>query len=455
MMIIGFCNLKGGVGKTTSCQNIAAALSKKGKRIAVVDMDPQSNLSAGFGLDPSPTDPQVFDLLSGAAEWDDVITSREGIDIVPSSLSLVMAELNDNGPTSKRTALRDALSKIEADRYDYILLDSPPQLGIFTQNVLGASQKIIVPMDGGFYSLFGLRLLDRSMGTFRERLNPELEIGGILMTNYNPRLYISRQIYEEVRKSFGDLLFESYIRQNISIVEASSVGMSIFEYEPKSKGAECYRAVTEEFLRRFDEGYVPPASTTEHESIEPAPAPEPVAVIETPSEPETIHEAEPETAAGTSEPENPAESETETVTEPEIPDEPIPTPEPETVPDPEPEPEPKPSLPSPIVQVPGEKRVTLGAYEESIKQDVLDMLPEAEKGMWMQLLSSVTDISRGEVDVRSLREDFEDSDKDRYTFYVLNDESDSFWPVMYPDQIIEPLRCVIKWDEYGSAEVYM
>ena len=135
--------------------------------------------------------------------------------------------------------------------------------------------------------------------------------------------------------------------------------------------------------------------------------------------------------------------------------EPEPAPMPESEPTPAPEPEPKPALPSPIVQVPGEKRVTLGAYEESIKQDVLDMLPEAEKGMWMQLLSSVTDISRGEVDVRSLREDFEDSDKDRYTFYVLNDESDSFWPVMYPDQIIEPLRCVIKWDEYGSAEVYM
>ena len=137
----------------------------------------------------------------------------------------------------------------------------------------------------------------------------------------------------------------------------------------------------------------------------------------------------------------------------------VPTPEPETAPEiivpPEPEPEQKPAFPSPVVPVPGEKRVTLGAYEESIKQDVLDMLPEAEKAMWTQLLGSVTDISRGEIDVRSLRADFEDCDKDRYTFYVLNDESDSFWPVMYSDQIIEPLRCVIKWDEYGSAEVFM
>ncbi|MBQ7169914.1 MAG: AAA family ATPase [Synergistaceae bacterium] len=450
MMIIGFCNLKGGVGKTTSCQNIAAALAKSGRRIAVVDMDPQSNLSAGFGLSPSPTDPQVFDLLSGAAEWDDVITQREGIDIVPSSLSLVMAELNDNGPTSKRTALRDALSRIESDRYDYILLDSPPQLGIFTQNVLGASQKIIVPMDGGFYSLFGLRLLDRSMATFRERLNPGLEIGGILMTNYNPRLYISRQIYEEVRKQFGDLLFESYIRQNISIVEASSVGMSIFEYEPKSKGAECYRTVTDEFLRRFGgaesshAAVNPPEPETVPESREPEPVREPEPEIETlPEVPET--EPEPEQVTEAPAPEKTPEP--EAVTAPEIPAAPEPAPVRE--------PEAKPAVPSPIVPMPGEKRVTLGAYEESIKQDVLDMLPEAEKGMWMQLLSSVTDISRGEVDVRSLREDFEDSDKDRYTFYVLNDESDSFWPVMYSDQIIEPLRCVIKWDEYGSAEVFM
>ena len=450
MKIIGFCNLKGGVGKTTSCQNIAAALAKSGRRIAVVDMDPQSNLSAGFGLSPSPTDPQVFDLLSGAAEWDDVITQREGIDIVPSSLSLVMAELNDNGPTSKRTALRDALSRIESDRYDYILLDSPPQLGIFTQNVLGASQKIIVPMDGGFYSLFGLRLLDRSMATFRERLNPGLEIGGILMTNYNPRLYISRQIYEEVRKQFGDLLFESYIRQNISIVEASSVGMSIFEYEPKSKGAECYRTVTDEFLRRFGgaesshAAVNPPEPETVPESREPEPVREPEPEIETlPEVPET--EPEPEQVTEAPAPEKTPEP--EAVTAPEIPAAPEPAPVRE--------PEAKPAVPSPIVPMPGEKRVTLGAYEESIKQDVLDMLPEAEKGMWMQLLSSVTDISRGEVDVRSLREDFEDSDKDRYTFYVLNDESDSFWPVMYSDQIIEPLRCVIKWDEYGSAEVFM
>lgn len=447
MMITGFCNLKGGVGKTTACQNIAVALAKKGRRVAVVDMDPQSNLSAGFGLNPSPTDPQVFDLLSGAVEWDDVITTKEGVDIVPSSLSLVMAELNDEGPVNDKTALRSALSKISADRYDYILLDSPPQLGMFTQNVLAASQKIIVPMDGGFYSLFGLRLLDRSLEVFRERLNPELAIGGILLTNYNPRLYIARKIYEDVKKSFGDLLFENYIRQNVSLVEASSVGTSIFEYEPKSKGAENYKAVVEEFLSRFEEGYEPVQPVQVEETPKKSRSKKSAKKDEEPVNVELeVAEKVVEEIAEEIVPETPAEVaevvEVVEVTEPAAPEEPE-------------EPGVKPALPSLTKEVEQPRRVTFGAYEEGIKQDVIDMLPDSEKETWTRFLDSVSEISRGEIDARTLRDDFEDSDKDRYTFYVLNDESDTFWPVMYPDQIIEPLRCVIKWDEYGSAEVFM
>ncbi len=398
MMIVGFCNLKGGVGKTTACQNVAIALAKKGKRIAIVDMDPQSNLSAGFGINLAPTDPQVFDLLTGAVEWDDVIMSKEGVDIVPSSLSLVMAEMNDDSSSLNHDSLRKALSKIDSDRYDYVLLDSPPQLGIFTQNVLTASDKIIVPMDGGFYSLFGLRLIDRSMDIFRQRFNPSLKIGGILMTNYNPRLYIARKIHDDVKRSFGGLLFESYIRQNVSIVEASSFGMSVLKYDHRSKGAECYTLVADEFLSRFDGNADESAPVVKPEP--PAAPKEPVKTVT-------------------------AEKKTEPVTPPPA--------KPQTV----------------------EKLVTLGAYEEGIKQDVLDLLPDPEKATWEGMLKNVKEISRGEIDVRSLRKDFEDSDKERYTFYVLNDEAASFWPVMYPDQIIEPLRCVIKWDDYGSVEVFM
>lgn len=254
MKIIGLCNLKGGVGKTTACQNIAAAFAKSGRRTAVIDMDPQSNLSAGFGLTLSPEDPQLFDILTGAANWDDIVRTKEDVDIIPSSLSLVMAELNQEGPLKHNGILREALSKVDPDRYDYIFLDSPPQLGPFTRNVLTACSKIIVPMDGGFFSLIGLRLLAASMPVLRERLNPELELAGIIMTNYNPRLYIARQVYEDVRKNYGDVLFTSCIRQNVSIIEASSMGMSVFAYSPKSKGAQCYREAADELIERLEGG---------------------------------------------------------------------------------------------------------------------------------------------------------------------------------------------------------
>ena len=414
MIIVGFCNLKGGVGKTTACQNIAAALAKSGKKVAVIDMDPQSNLSEGFGVTPSPTEPQVFDLLTGGAEWDDIVRQKEGVDIIPSSLNLVMAELNNDGPMASDTVLRDALKKISPDRYDYILLDSPPQLGIFTRNVLAACDKILVPLDGGFYSLFGLRLLNGSLPVLSEKLGNKLEIMGVLMTNYNPRLYIARKIIEDVRKSFGDLLFDSYARQSVSLVEASSMGMSIFAYAPKSKGADFYREITAEFVRRLE------GTTTEANSQVPEPEPEP----------EIIPEAPEETLAPV------VETVEEVVTVEQVP-------EVDAISQPE---------PAPVQSI---IRPVAGPYEESIKEDILEMLPDNAKRMWAQMLAPITDITRGEIDVRTLREDFEESDKGICTFYILNDESDTFWPVMYPDQIIEPLRCVIKWDDNGTVEVYM
>ena len=388
MITLGFCNLKGGVGKTTACQNIAVAMARTGRKIAVIDMDPQSNLSAGFGVTPSPSDPQVFDLLSGGASWSDIVKHKEGIDIIPSSLNLVMAELNETGLFDSDTILRDALREIPSDRYDYILLDSPPQLGIFTRNVLAACNKIIVPMDGGFYSLFGLKLLESSLTVLSDRLENNLEILGILMTNYNPRLYIAKNIFDEVKKTFGDVLFDNYISQNVALIEASSMGLSIFEYSPKSKSADCYREVTKELIKRLEGGN---------------------AQIEEVSKKRTRKKkAEPKT---------------------------------------EPKPEPK---PEPVIMPVS----NAGPYEEGIKQDLLDLLPERQKNTWAQILAPISDISRGEIDVKELREDFENCDKYRYTFYILNDEEDKLFPVAFADQIIEPLRCVVKLDENGSAEIF-
>ena len=252
MLIIGFCNLKGGVGKTTACQNVSVALARAGKKVAVLDMDPQSNLSASFGITVAPGGIQIFDLLSKEARWDDVVIAREGVDVLPSTLDLVMAELHPEGAVGRDTLLQEALALVDPGRYDYVLLDSPPQLGVFTRNVLTASDKLIVPMDGGFYSLTGLRLLNEAIPLFRERLNPRLSILGILMTRHNPNLFISREVAAEVRNFFGDLFFTAYVRQNVSLIEASSLGQSFFAYDPSSNGAHDYKRVTAELLERCE-----------------------------------------------------------------------------------------------------------------------------------------------------------------------------------------------------------
>ena len=453
MITIGFCNLKGGVGKTTACQNIAVALAKMEYRVAVVDMDPQSNLSAGFGVTPKETEAQVFDLLSGGASWDDIVCRREGVDIIPSCLNLAMAELNEQSPVTKNTALKDALAKISPDRYDFVLLDSPPQLGVFTRNVLAAADKIIVPMDGGFYSLFGLKLLNNAMPVFHQRLNPKLEIVGILMTNYSTRLTITHKIYDEVARTFGNLIFRNSIRQNVSLVEASSMGMSIFGYAPKSKGAECYREVARELLEKIS---LPPDPG---DGIDVLPGLDDDTVVDKDSRPvekaiepemeqRSFAEADmPEFEQGVTElneaPQEPQElsapevQETHEQIELELPQEPE-------------------EQQEPVQKMTPPPSGSRNPYEESIILSVLDMLPESRKPMWNQILASVSSVSRGEIDAPVLREDFENADKERYKFYVLNDERDTFWPVSYPDQIIDPMRCVMKFDEYdGSAEVYI
>lgn len=252
MITVGFCNLKGGVGKTTACQNLAVALARKGWRVAVADMDPQSNLSSSFGIEVAENQPHIFDFLSGSAAWDEVVTHREGVDIVPCALDLVMVELHPEGQIGKDTLLKEALSELASDRYDFLFFDSPPQLGVFTRNVLAASEQIIIPLDGGFYSLAGLRLLNQAIPLFKERLNPSLSLLGVLLTRHNPNIFMHREVADEVRNFFGPLLFDVHVRQNVSLVEAGSLGKSVFAYEPSSSGAHDYEQVALEFLRRCD-----------------------------------------------------------------------------------------------------------------------------------------------------------------------------------------------------------
>ncbi|MCL1941277.1 MAG: ParA family protein [Synergistaceae bacterium] len=251
MLTVGFCNLKGGVGKTTTCQNLAVALREKGKKIAIIDMDPQSNLTVGFGINLSENQHYLLDFLNGDCGWDEVAITREGIDIIPSTLDLVMLELSSHGMIEKETLLKDGLSKLNSDRYDYVFCDSPPQLGIFTRNVLVASDKLFIPLEGGFFALSGLRLLNQVVALFKERLNPGLEIGGIVMSRHNPSVHMHKEVVEEVSGFFSGVFFESYIRQNVSLVEACSLGVSIFEYAPKSHAADDYRVMADEFITKM------------------------------------------------------------------------------------------------------------------------------------------------------------------------------------------------------------
>ena len=250
MITVGCCNLKGGVGKTTACQNLAVALTRLGQRVAIVDMDPQSNLSSSFGLEPEENEPHLFDLLNGTADWDEVVKQREGVDVVPSTLDLVMVELHPEGAIGRDTLLKEALASLNPDRYDFLFFDSPPQLGVFTRNVLSASERLLIPLDGGFYSLSGLRLLHQAVPLFRERLNPQLSILGILLTRHNPSLFMHREVAAEVKRFFGDLFFQTHVRQNVSLVEAGSLGTSVFGYDEKSNGAQDYERVALEFLQK-------------------------------------------------------------------------------------------------------------------------------------------------------------------------------------------------------------
>jgi len=251
LLTIGFCNLKGGVGKTTACQNLAVALRKKGKRIAIIDMDPQSNLTVSFGIKLDEKQPYLFDFLSGNCEWDEVVISREGIDIIPSTLDLVMLELYSDGMMEKETMLKEGLNRVSKDRYDYVFCDSPPQLSILTRNVLAAAEQLIVPLEGGYFALAGLRLLNQVVSHFKERLNPGLKFGGVVMSRHNPAIHMHREVFEEARSFFGNTFFNNYIRQNVSLIEACSVGVSIFEYAPKSQAANDYRAIAEEFISKI------------------------------------------------------------------------------------------------------------------------------------------------------------------------------------------------------------
>ena len=244
--VIAFANQKGGVAKTTSTLNLAVAFSEHGLDVLVIDLDPQGNLTMSQGLNPDTIERSMFDVLVHRLPITEVIQRRE-IDLAVSSIDLAGAELALSSMIGRERALEKALLPVR-EKYDYILIDTPPSLGLLTINAFVASDGVIVPVQCEYLSLRGLVQLENTLSMVRENLNPRVEIQGILPTMYDKRTLHSREAIEILQENFGDLVFGTRIRKTIRYAEAPVKGASVLKYEPKGEAAELYRDLAKEVL---------------------------------------------------------------------------------------------------------------------------------------------------------------------------------------------------------------
>ncbi|MFI6866468.1 ParA family protein [Nocardia sp. NPDC050406] len=247
---IALCNQKGGVGKTTSTINLGAALAECGQRVLLVDLDPQGALSAGLGVPPNDLTLTVYDLLGKSAPHIDEVlikTTVDNMDLLPSNIDLSAAEIQLVNEVGREQSLRRVLDPVR-ERYDYILIDCQPSLSLLTVNALACADGVIIPMECEFFSLRGLALLTDTMEKVRERLNPRLELSGIVVTMFDARLLHARQVMARVGEVFGDRVYETVISRTVRFPDATIAGEPITTWAPKSAGAEQYRALAREVL---------------------------------------------------------------------------------------------------------------------------------------------------------------------------------------------------------------
>ena len=249
--VVAIVNQKGGVGKSTTAINLAAYLAQKGERVLVVDMDPQGNATSGLGVEPTGKG-CIYDVILEGKPLQDVAhaTALPNLDIVPSTINLVGAEVELVSTLAREFKLKRALEKLPDDAYRWILLDCPPSLDLLTLNALTAASEVLIPIQCEYYALEGLTQLMRSIRMVREELNPTLEIGGVLLTMYDTRTNLAKQVADEVRSFFGERVFHTIIPRNVRLSEAPSYGQPITLYAPQSTGAEAYAAVADEVLAR-------------------------------------------------------------------------------------------------------------------------------------------------------------------------------------------------------------
>ena len=251
--VVAMCNQKGGVGKTTSTINLGAALAEYGRRVLLVDMDPQGALSAGLGVPHYELEQTIHNLLvEPRVSIDDVLLHSRvpHMDLVPSNIDLSAAEIQLVNEVGREQTLARALHPV-LDRYDYVLIDCQPSLGLLTVNGLACADGVVIPTECEFFSLRGLALLTDTVDKVRDRLNPKLEISGILLTRYDPRTVNSREVMARVVERFGDLVFDTVITRTVRFPETTVAGEPITAWAPKSTGAIAYRALAREFIDRF------------------------------------------------------------------------------------------------------------------------------------------------------------------------------------------------------------
>ena len=249
--IIGIINQKGGVGKSTTAVNLSAALGEHNKQVLLVDLDPQGNATSGLGVEKGRLERCVYDLLLGDVAVEDVIIPdvTTGVDIIPATINLAGAEVELVNEFARENRLKEALGSLRG-KYDYIFIDCPPSLGLLTINAFVAADKLLIPIQCEFYALEGVTKLLDSMKRVKSILNPSLDIYGVLMTMYDGRTTLSKQVAEEVNKYFGKLCFKTYIPRAVKISEAPSYGEPITQYDPDGKGSKAYKNLAEEVIER-------------------------------------------------------------------------------------------------------------------------------------------------------------------------------------------------------------
>lgn len=249
--IIAIANQKGGVGKTTTAINLSACLAEKGQKVLAIDMDPQGNMSSGLGLDKGTIDKTIYDMILGEIDVEDVINKGtiENLDILPSNVDLSAVEIELIDEENKEFIVKNSIQKVR-DNYDFVIIDCPPSLSLLTINAMTTADSVLVPIQCEYYALEGLSQLIRTVELVRDRLNPALNIEGVVFTMYDARTNLSLQVVENVKDNLQQNIYKTIIPRNIRLAEAPSYGTPINQYDPRSAGAESYMKLAEEVIEK-------------------------------------------------------------------------------------------------------------------------------------------------------------------------------------------------------------